>query len=103
MLKNQLVASGNGQDHLLRTVFNRSRDICLQKYEKPAALDDNSHIAFLEKQRNRKSIRKTYDNQQMTALQQIYAWRDNLARVEDESTGYILPNHMMMQVSYIHV
>ena len=55
---------------------------------------------FLEKQRQRKSIRKTYDNQQMEALKMLYQWRDNLARIEDESTGYILPNHMMMQVYF---
>ena len=28
-------------------------------------------------------------------------WRDRLARDEDESPGYVLPNHMLFQISEI--
>jgi len=101
MLKKQLHDEGNGRDHLVRTVFNRSKEITLLKYQKPAPVTEDSHQVFLDKQRQRKSIRKTYDNQQMEALKMLYGWRDNLARIEDESTGYILPNHMMMQIAEI--
>jgi hypothetical protein len=37
----------------------------------------------------------------MHALEQIYKWRDTIARQEDESTGYILPNHMLLQLAQI--
>ena len=43
--------------------------------------------------------RKAFNNRQMLALSKLYEWRYRLAQQEDESTGYILPNHIMLQVS----
>lgn len=31
--------------------------------------------------------RKNFDNRQMYALKELFAWRDKIAREEDESTG----------------
>jgi exosome complex exonuclease RRP6 len=31
-------------------------------------------------------------------LQSLYQWRDGLARDEDESTGYILPNKTLLEI-----
>lgn len=39
-----------------------------------------------------------FDNQQLYALKGLYNWRDKLSREEDESTGYVLPNHMLLQI-----
>ena len=30
--------------------------------------------------------------------QELFCWRDKLARAEDESVQYVLPNHMMLKV-----
>ncbi len=38
---------------------------------------------------------------QLHCLQLLYKWRDNVARAEDESTGYVLPNHMLFQIAEI--
>ena len=43
--------------------------------------------------------RKAFNNRQMLALSKLYEWRYRLAQQEDESTGYILPNLIMLQVS----
>lgn len=45
--------------------------------------------------------KRSFDNRQLHALQAIYLWRDKIARQEDESTGYVLPNHMMLQIAEI--
>lgn len=45
--------------------------------------------------------KRSFDNRQLHALQAIYLWRDKVARQEDESTGYVLPNHMMLQIAEI--
>ena len=37
--------------------------------------------------------------QQKMALKTLFAWRDAIARQEDESTGYVLPNHMLIQLA----
>jgi ribonuclease D len=31
----------------------------------------------------------------------LYAWRDKVAREEDESTRYVLPNHMLFRISEV--
>ena len=38
---------------------------------------------------------------QLHCLQLLYTWRDHLAREEDESPGYVLPNHMLFQIAEI--
>lgn len=35
----------------------------------------------------------------MKVFAAVFAWRDNIARVEDESTRYVLPNHMMFEIA----
>lgn len=32
------------------------------------------------------------------SLQGLYGWRDGVAREEDESTGYILPNKTLLEI-----
>jgi exosome complex exonuclease RRP6 len=34
-------------------------------------------------------------------MKSLYAWRDKIARLEDESLGYVLPNHMLMQIAEV--
>ena len=37
----------------------------------------------------------------MYALKKLYEWRYNVARREDESPGYVLPNHMLFKIAEI--
>uniref|UniRef100_A0A674CZP7 Exosome complex component 10 n=1 Tax=Salmo trutta TaxID=8032 RepID=A0A674CZP7_SALTR len=85
---------GNGQPALLQMVWHKSKDISLKKYMKPLFTDD-SYMDLLRKQK------KAFNTQQLTAFRLLYGWRDKLARQEDESTGYVLPNHMMIKISDI--
>lgn len=32
-------------------------------------------------------------------MKEIFAWRFNVAMNEDESTSYVLPNHMLLQIA----
>lgn len=52
----------------------------LQKYVKPIFTEES----YLELQRRQK---KSFNTQQLTAFRLLFAWRDKLARQEDESTG----------------
>lgn len=42
---------------------------------------------------------KQFSGAQMAALRALWAWRDEHARALDESTGYLMPNHMLMAVA----
>ncbi|NWI12298.1 EXOSX protein, partial [Crypturellus soui] len=82
----------NEQPTQLQIVWQRSRDICLKQYMKPLFTDES----YLELYRRQK---KHLNTQQLTAFQLLFAWRDKMARQEDESTGYVLPNHMLLKIA----
>ncbi|KAM9971238.1 hypothetical protein ACTFIW_011214 [Dictyostelium discoideum] len=78
-------------NHLLLEVLRRSRELSLLRYEKDI-LDDNSHINFAKK------LNLQYSPTQLNVLKVLYHWREGLARDEDESVRYILPNQMMLTI-----
>ncbi|XP_012578007.1 PREDICTED: exosome component 10 [Condylura cristata] len=88
----ELWERGGGQPVQLQVVWQRSRDICLKKFFKPIFTDES----YLELYRKQK---KHLNTQQLTAFQLLFAWRDKTARREDESYGYVLPNHMMLKIA----
>ncbi|XP_019945092.2 exosome complex component 10 [Paralichthys olivaceus] len=88
----QLLDFNHGQPGLLQSVWNKSKDISLKKYVKPIFTEES----YLELQRKQK---KSFNTQQLTAFRLLFAWRNKLARQEDESTGYVLPTHMMIKIS----
>lgn len=47
-LKNELITRGNEQNNLLLSVLNRSKEICLKKYEKEI-LTENSYLNLYNK------------------------------------------------------
>lgn len=92
VLKRELLNKANGQENLLRAAFQRSTDVCKTRYLKPI-WTDQSHLNLYNRSK------RLFDNRQMCALKELYQWRDNIARIEDESTSYVLPNHMLLQIS----
>ncbi|OCT70254.1 hypothetical protein XELAEV_18037175mg [Xenopus laevis] len=87
-----LLDAANGQQNLLQLVWQRSKDICLKKFRK-SIFTEGSYLDLYQKQK------KHLNTQQMTAFKLLFAWRDKIARQEDESTGYVLPNHMLLKIS----
>lgn len=77
---------------LMRSVFERGREICLKRYEKPP-FSDRSHLSVLRKSRS------TFNAKQMYAFKELYAWRDSISRELDESVGYVLPNNLMIRIA----
>ncbi|XP_018335504.1 exosome component 10 [Agrilus planipennis] len=92
MLKNELLQKANGKDNLLKSVIHKGTQLCSKRYIKPL-LKEDSHLEFYRKSK------RIFDNRQMYALKELYRWRDKIAREEDESTGYVLPNHMLLKIS----
>ncbi len=64
----------------------------MKKYEKEL-WTESAHLVLYNKQG------LFFNQQQMRVFAALYAWRDRLARDEDESTRYVLPNHMLFQLS----
>lgn len=93
-MKNELLAKGNEQKNLLHSVLQRSKVLCEKRYQKP----DFHEERYLDLY---KKSRKVFNTRQMCAFKELYNWRDKVARLEDESLGYVLPNHMLQQIAEI--
>ncbi|XP_063602725.1 exosome complex component 10 homolog [Penaeus indicus] len=94
LMRNELIERGNQLNNLITAVYSRSVDICLKRYEKPF-IGPDSHMDLYRRSR------KTYDAKQMYALRELYLWRDNVAREQDESPDYVLPKHMLLQIAEV--
>ncbi|KAM9343591.1 LOW QUALITY PROTEIN: exosome complex component 10-like [Pholidichthys leucotaenia] len=91
-MRAQLLDFNHGKPGLLQSVWSKSKAISLKKYSKPIF----THESYLELQKKQK---RSFNTQQLTAFRLLFAWRDKLARQEDESTGFVLPTHMMCKIS----
>ncbi|GFS76195.1 hypothetical protein NPIL_472231 [Nephila pilipes] len=91
-IKNDLLKAGNEMKNLLHSTFDRSKVICAKRYQKPLLTDDK----YLELYKN---SRKMFNAKQLYCLKELYEWRDRIARDDDESIAYVLPNHMMLQIA----
>lgn len=92
-LKQDLKTKGNG-DNLLKAVWQNSRLICLKRYRIPR-ITPESHLELY------RLSKKVFNERQLYALKELFAWRDRVAREEDESVGFVLPKHMMLQIADI--
>ncbi|KAK9155011.1 hypothetical protein Sjap_002491 [Stephania japonica] len=95
LMREKLLAASAGSENrhdLLLEVYERSCEICLQLYEKEILTDSSYlHIYGL--------MEADFNSQQLAIVAGLCGWRDAVARVEDESTGYILPNKVLLEIA----
>ncbi|KAB2005308.1 hypothetical protein ES319_D11G261000v1 [Gossypium barbadense] len=77
---------------LVEQVYKRSSDVCTQLYGKEL-LTENSylHIHGLQV--------AGFNAEQLAVVAGLCEWRDIIARAEDESTGYVLPNKTLLEIA----
>ncbi|CAA2938145.1 RRP6-like 2 [Olea europaea subsp. europaea] len=85
-------AESESSDPPLLEVYKRSYGICMQLYEKEL-LTDSSYLYIYGLQG------AGLNAQQLAVVSGLYEWRDVVARAEDESTGYILPNRTLIEIA----
>ncbi|URE21323.1 HRDC domain [Musa troglodytarum] len=91
-MKSMLLAASLNENDLLLEVYKRSSEICMQLYEKEIFTDTSFlHIYGLSD--------ADLNSKQLAVAAGLCQWRDNLARAEDESTGYILPNKTLLEIA----
>ncbi|KAF5404764.1 Exosome complex exonuclease rrp6 [Paragonimus heterotremus] len=77
----------------LHVVLERCRQLCLKRYSKPVF----DPLGYLNTYKQ--AAGTSFSHRQLYALEQLYALRDSIARREDESVHYVLPNHMLKVIS----
>ncbi|KAK9078581.1 hypothetical protein SSX86_002638 [Deinandra increscens subsp. villosa] len=94
LMKRKLLSSSTDPDcpeAPLVEVYQRSYDLCMQLYQKEIQTENSYlniyglHAADL-------------NGQQLAIVAGLCDWRDVIARSEDESTGYILPNKVLIEI-----
>ncbi|KAI8384297.1 ribonuclease H-like domain-containing protein [Radiomyces spectabilis] len=93
-VRDELLEKSGANENLLRSVLQRSAELALTKHEKPTydvetGLGPGGWSGLLRKWNN------PMNEQQFAVFKALHHWRDHVAREEDESTRYILPNHML--------
>ncbi|VVB01502.1 unnamed protein product [Arabis nemorensis] len=79
-------------DSSLIEVYKRSYDVCTQLYEKEL-LTENSYLHVYGLQA------AGFSAAQLAIVAGLCEWRDFIARAEDESTGYVLPNKVLLEIA----
>lgn len=87
-LRNKLI-----EKNQLDTVLQDSREVAKKRYEIPAYANQGTGWRSLLNKYNLTPA-------QQIVLKELYAWRDRMARVHDESPGYIMPNHFLISLCY---
>ncbi|KAE8721178.1 Detected protein of confused Function [Hibiscus syriacus] len=82
----------NRTANLEADVYKRSFEVCMQLYEKEI-LTENSYLHIYGLQV------AGFNSEQLAIVAGLCEWRDNIARVEDESTGYVLPNKTLLEIA----
>jgi exosome complex exonuclease RRP6 len=90
-MKKDLKMKGTG-DNLLTAVWQNSRLVCLKRYRIPP-VNAESHLELYRLCKN------IFNERQLFALKELFAWRDRIAREEEESTGFVRPKHMLLQIA----
>ncbi|RLN70691.1 hypothetical protein BBJ29_000210 [Phytophthora kernoviae] len=97
-LKKELIQAGaKSRESLLFQSLQNSSKICLQVYEKPHPTEEDA-LAVGDKLKGTVNIRELSELQRRV-LVALYLWRDRIARQEDESVAYVLPNHVLMKLT----
>jgi len=93
-MRNELLSRGNNEKNILISVLNRSRELCLKKYD-IERLTETTHLTLYNK------YNLVFNPQQMRVFAALFRWRDQVARSEDENPRYVLPNHMLFKISEV--
>ncbi|XP_076881069.1 protein RRP6-like 2 [Bidens hawaiensis] len=73
-------------------VYQRSYNLCMQLYQKEL-MTKNSYLSIYGLHA------ADLSGQQLAIVAGLCEWRDGIARSEDESTGYILPNKVLIEIA----
>eukprot|EP00761_Pharyngomonas_kirbyi_P013771 gb/GECH01013800.1/.p1 GENE.gb/GECH01013800.1/~~gb/GECH01013800.1/.p1 ORF type:complete len:847 (+),score=165.24 gb/GECH01013800.1/:1-2541(+) len=94
-LRTELRSRSSPAQDLLLEVLQRSKAVCLRRYEKPLYSPEFAR-ALYERFSGSEADLESPHYRTFVAL---HKWRDSIARKQDESVRYIMPDHMLYAIS----
>jgi exosome complex exonuclease RRP6 len=100
-LRRDLAARSKDMDRdLITDVLDASRKIAMISYRRERYdFEEGSGIDGWRKLLLNNKGPKLHSNLQLTVFKRIHRWRDQIAREEDESVNYVLPNRSLMNIA----
>ncbi|KAM0944123.1 putative ribonuclease D [Dioscorea sansibarensis] len=92
LMRKELLKNSTDEKDFLAEVYERSYEICRQLYEKELLTDTSYLYIYGLKEAD-------FNSSQLAIVAALFQWRDNVARAEDESTGYVLPNRLLLEIA----
>lgn len=84
-------------DISIKVVLDESRKVCLNRYDKEPFNPNGYKYLINSKRAKRKRVNLSENQEEI--LQNIYEWRDAIARKEDESLQYVCPNSGLVRIA----
>ncbi|TDH68751.1 hypothetical protein CCR75_000334 [Bremia lactucae] len=95
--KELLQQGGETRVSLLVQALRDSNQLCLQVYAKPQPSEEEA-LAIGEKLKGMVNLRDL-SALHKRVIRALYFWRDKIARQEDESVAYVMPNHVLLKLT----
>ncbi|KAH8114700.1 ribonuclease H-like domain-containing protein [Phellopilus nigrolimitatus] len=97
-LRNALLDRAGGQSDLIRAALGRSEETALRTYEREVydierGAGPGGWDTLAQK------WGRALSGMPLAVFRAVHAWRDRIAREEDESTRYVLPNHYLFKLA----
>jgi exosome complex exonuclease RRP6 len=100
-MKNELIDKTNPEmpgENRIDTVLQKSKEISLLRYERQIYHADTGKgpggwYTLLMK------TPSLFNNEQFSVFRAVHEWRDEIARIDDDSTSFVMPNHVIFKIA----
>lgn len=102
-MRNELIAKSNNttpDENPIELVLQKSKETSLLRYERQIYDQNTGKGPGGWYQLLLKST-AYYNNEQFAVFKAVHQWRDEIARKDDDSTNYVMPNHMLFTLAKI--
>jgi len=100
-MRNELIDRTNpedGEENCIETVIEKSKETSLLRFERQIYNEETGKgpggwFQLLVK------TPSLLNNEQFAVFRAVHAWRDKIARIDDDSTSFVMPNHVIFSIA----
>ena len=100
-MRNELIdrtKTENPEENRIEMVIQKSKETSLLRYERQVYHTDTGkgpggwYMMIMK-------TPSLFNNEQFAVFRAVHAWRDEISRIDDDSTAFVMPNHILMSIS----
>jgi exosome complex exonuclease RRP6 len=102
-MRNELIAKSNPtvpEENRIEITLQKSKEVSLLRYERQIYNAESGRgpggwYSLLVK------TPALFNNEQFAVFKAVHEWRDRVARIDDDSTNFVMPNHVIFNIAKI--